>query len=76
VEVKGSKPNHGGIKKEFDDFGSRWIGKKGLIILDDNSTINAKITDNSKYYLEVVDLENNKAVYVHKVHIKKIIIEE
>jgi len=63
-------------KKEVEDFSDRWVGKKVLIIMSDNSSVNAKITDNSKYYLEVVDLDTNKVTYIHKPFIRKIIIEE
>jgi hypothetical protein len=62
-------------KKEIEDFSDRWIGKKVLILMSDNSSLNAKITDNSKYYLEVVDLDTGKVTYIHKPYIRKIIVE-
>jgi hypothetical protein len=63
-------------KEEVEDFSDKWVGKKVLILMSDNSSVNAKITDNSKYYLEVVDLNTNKVTYIHKPFIRKIIIEE
>jgi hypothetical protein len=62
-------------KKEVEDFSDRWVGKKALILMTDNSSINAKITDSSKYYLEAVDLDTNKVIYINKRYTVKIIVE-
>jgi hypothetical protein len=70
------KPSCKGNEEEPEDFSGKWIGKKALIIMSDNSTVNAKIIGNSKYYLEVVDLDSSKVTYVHKSDIKKLVIED
>jgi len=62
-------------KKEIEDFSDRWVGKKALILMADNSSVNVKITDNSKYYLEAIDLDTNKVIYINKPYIMKIIVE-
>jgi len=63
-------------KEEVEDFSDRWVGKRVLILMSDNSSVNAKITDNSKYYLGVAGLDTNKVTYIHKPFIRKIIVEE
>lgn len=75
-DIKAKQSGIKNAKREPEDFGSKWVGKKCMIILNDNSVINAKVTDNSKYYLEIINIANNKVEYIHKEYIKKIVIEE
>ena len=63
-------------RKEIEDFGSKWVGRKCLIILNDNSTVRVKVTNDSKFYIEGTDVGTNKTMYIRKEYIKKLIIEE
>ena len=72
-KTKGMK--QGNNVKEFGDFGKKWVGKTCRIVFHDGSTIEGKINDNQKYFIEFID-KSNRTTYIHKAYIKEIIPEE